>query len=381
MVDVLYTTYGDPNSRSNEAGGYYVGMALEELGLRVQKHELSPFTAGEKIRYGPLKLAYRLIGKDFKVTFAPGVRKRKIQIVERTAHAVGARLVISNTPVGVVGLQGKIRYVMYCDAPYAGFAEMGHYLSKCPASVLRQALDMDQEAAIGADAVYYYSKWSAERAAAAYGLDSKKIKVVAPGANIEFVPREKANLTKSRGKTCRLLFFGRNWERKGGPIAIRIVQLLRDKGLDAELIICGPTKVSSKIVESHSVTLLEPIRKDAASERDRVINLFQSIDYLLLPTRADIFPSAIREACAFGVPSITTTVGGVEDLLANGQEAILMDVQSPPEDYVPRILENFENESERLRLRRASRDAYENRMLWTQSLNTIIADLRSQNLL
>jgi glycosyltransferase involved in cell wall biosynthesis len=381
MIDVLYTTYGDPNSRSNAAGGYYVGMALEELGLRVQKHELSPFTVGEKIRYGPLKLAYRLIGKDFKVTFAPGVRKRKIQIIERTAHEVGARLVISNTPVGVVGLQGKIRYVMYCDAPYAGFAEMGHYLSKCPASVLRQALDMDQEAAIGADAVYYFSKWSADRAVAAYGVDRKKIKVVAPGANIEFVPKEKANLTKSRGKTCRLLFFGQDWERKGGPIAIRIVQLLRDKGLDVELIICGPTKVSRKIVESHSVTLLEPIRKDASSERDRLINLFQSIDYLLLPTRADIFPSAIREACAFGVPSITTTVGGVEDLLANGQEAILMDVQSPPEEYVPRILENFENESERLRLRRASRDAYENRMLWTQSLNTIIADLRSRNLL
>ncbi len=381
MVDMLYVTVGDPNSRNCENNGYYIGEGLVGTGICVEKRQLSPFTLGEKVRYGSLKKGYRLAGKDYKVTIAPGVRKRQVGIVERVARELEARLVFSNAPVGVAGLGGKVPYVMYCDAPYAGLADMGHYLTHWPASSRRNALEMDKEAVLGAESVYYHSTWAADRAARAYGADRDKIEVVPPGANIEFVPREEANLTKPRTEPCRLLFFGRAWERKGGPIAVQIHQLLRASGIDTELLVCGVTDLPADVANDPSVTVVSPIRKDSPADRQRMVELFQSVDYLLLPTRADTSTSAIRESCAFGVPAISTTVGGLRDLVKDGEEAILFDVDASAEEYIPRIIANFTHEAERLRMRRASREAYEKRMLWSQSISAIVADLRARNLL
>jgi glycosyltransferase involved in cell wall biosynthesis len=381
MIDVLYVTVGDPNLRSCENNGYYIGCALAEAGLNVEKRQLAHVSPSEILRYGPLKMAYRLVGKDYKATIASGIRKRQVGILEQTALELEARLVFANAPTSVAGLRGRVPYVMYCDAPYAGLDDMGYYLSDWPGWALRTALEMDKEAVLGAESVYFHSTWAADRAASAYGADRAKIEVVPPGANIEFVPREDANLTKPRTETCRLLFFGRAWERKGGPIAVQIHQLLLASGIESELLICGISQLPADIDDVPKVTIVNPIRKDSPTDRQRMVELFRSVDYLLLPTRADTSTSAIRESCAFGVPAISTTVGGLGDLVKDGEEAILLDVSASPEEYIPRILANYTNEAERLRLRCASREAYEQRMLWSTAINTIVADLRARNLL
>ena len=61
--------------------------------------------------------------------------------------------------------------------------------------------------------------------------------------------------------------------------------------------------------------------------RDRLLEL----DAFVLPTRADNLPVAILEAMAVGLPVVATRVGGVPELVIDGETGYLVDPDDPRE--------------------------------------------------
>jgi glycosyltransferase involved in cell wall biosynthesis len=56
-----------------------------------------------------------------------------------------------------------------------------------------------------------------------------------------------------------------------------------------------------------------------------------SIDVLVQPSRADNLPLAILEAMAAGLPVIGTRVGGIPELVVDGETGLLVDPERPEE--------------------------------------------------
>ena len=67
-------------------------------------------------------------------------------------------------------------------------------------------------------------------------------------------------------------------------------------------------------------------------------------DAFLLTSQQEAFGNVILEAMAAGLPVITTPVGGIPDIITNGQNGILLD-QVTPQTIATAIKHLFQDES------------------------------------
>ena len=89
------------------------------------------------------------------------------------------------------------------------------------------------------------------------------------------------------------------------------------------------------------------------SDRPDVPDLIAILDILVMSSYTESFPNAILEAMAMGVPVIATHVGGIPEIVDEGQTGFLV----PPKDpqaISDRILDLCQNSSQRLRMGRAA---------------------------
>jgi glycosyltransferase involved in cell wall biosynthesis len=141
-----------------------------------------------------------------------------------------------------------------------------------------------------------------------YHIPEEKITVAPLGANIETIPKEE-EWRRRKGKVCKLLFLGVEWERKGGQIALETFYALQKSGMPVHLTIIGcepPDTITDK-----DITVIPFIHKNNLEGSLQLKMILPDTDFLLLPTRAECAGIIFAEACAFGVPSITTDTGGV----------------------------------------------------------------------
>lgn len=123
------------------------------------------------------------------------------------------------------------------------------------------------------------------------------------------------------------LFWMRSFHKVWNPsMAVRVLDRLRVTLPDASLVMAGPDKGSQSEVEKLAATL-------GVADRVRFAGFLDGEGKMLEADRSDIFintnridnmPVAIIEACAMGLPVISTRVGGIPDLLTEGQNGVLV---------------------------------------------------------
>jgi glycosyltransferase involved in cell wall biosynthesis len=88
----------------------------------------------------------------------------------------------------------------------------------------------------------------------------------------------------------------------------------------------GQTQYSEGIRSAPTNALIPHgfLRKTDADEKAKLVQLFREAHVFLLPTRADLTPVVLAEAAAFGLPIVTTRIGGIPEMFPNG-EAILVE--------------------------------------------------------
>lgn len=244
----------------------------------------------------------------------------------------------------------------------ATFRRMRGYYDEVTAlpGEIAASLDRLEAATLGRAArALFPSPWAAESAVADYGVDPARVKVIPFGANLDEIPTRQECLAPRPSPPFRLLFIGRDWVRKGGPIALGALRALRARGRDVRLTVVGASPPAEDGLEV--IPLLD---KKNEADRARLSCLLLSSHLFVLPTRADCFSMVGCEAAAHGLPVLMTRTGGVPGVVAESRNGRLLPPEAGPAEWaatieemlVPGRLEAFVS---------GARDESETRLNWT----------------
>lgn len=166
-----------------------------------------------------------------------------------------------------------------------------------------------------------WSNWVKGSLLRDYGVPEDKIVVVPPGVDVErwSAPPDglRESLLDTRQGLPRILFVGGDFERKGGVVLLDWF-LARGQGrCELHMVTRTPPKLTETVPGLHLHTNLE-------ANDPQLMRLYAESHLFVLPTLADCFGIASIEAMATGLPVITTDVGGVPDIINDGEQGFLI---------------------------------------------------------
>ena len=151
-----------------------------------------------------------------------------------------------------------------------------------------------------------WSRWAKQSFVEDYGCREEDVAVIPPGIDVErFRP---APEPESR-QVPRVLFVGGDFSRKGGDLLLEVFKK-RFRG-KAELALV----TRADVPEGPGVH----VYKDLHANSEKLLELYATSDVFALPTAADCFSIVCQEALAAGLPIVTTRVGGIRDLIDEGE--------------------------------------------------------------
>ncbi|MFP4435960.1 MAG: glycosyltransferase family 4 protein [Chloroflexaceae bacterium] len=189
-----------------------------------------------------------------------------------------------------------------------------------------------------------WSTWTRDSLITDYGVTPERIEVVPPGVDTDhWTPG-----TEHNSGPLRILFVGGDLHRKGGDLLLRAFRELPSGTAELHLVTRTPV---SRAEDIHAYHNLQP-------NSPELIRLFQTSDVFVLPTAAEAFGIAAAEASAAGIATIVTAVGGLTDIVVDGETGFLV----PPgnlETLVSRLRLLADDSALRSRLGRAARQRAE----------------------
>ncbi len=215
----------------------------------------------------------------------------------------------------------------------------------------------------------YSSDWAAQSAVRMHGIDPDKVKVIPFGGNLvcDRTPDDIDRLIKKRSaKRCELLFIGNSWDRKGGALTLDIARNLNEQGMDVHLTMLGAMPPDNVDIPDF-VDALGYIRKSEPAGEQRVNELIARAHFLVLPTIADCTPLVFPEANSFGVPCLSTDVGGIKTMLRDDINGKTFPLGSAAAEWCGYIESVFSDRNRYEKLARDSFREYETRLNWDVS--------------
>ena len=163
-----------------------------------------------------------------------------------------------------------------------------------------------------------WNEWVAASLRDDYGIASDRITPISPGVDQSlFIP---GNEARPEGAPVRLLFVGGNFARKGGDLLIRWAR---------ETESLPPWELHIVTRDAVPQTPHVVVHAGLANNSPDLIRLYQESDVFVLPTLADCYSLVAMEAMSCGLPVVTTRLGGIPEIVADGATGFLLE----PGDY------------------------------------------------
>lgn len=153
------------------------------------------------------------------------------------------------------------------------------------------------------------------------------------------------------------------------------LEKLEELGIPAQLTIVGCQPPGR--FPGNNIRIIPYLNKKQDQDARLLEDLFLEADFFILPTRADASSIVAAEANAFGLPVISTCVGGLPTIIKDGINGYLLPLTARGEDFAKVIATVFRDERKYLELRATSRKEYENRLnwkVWTERVADVIAE-------
>jgi glycosyltransferase involved in cell wall biosynthesis len=217
-----------------------------------------------------------------------------------------------------------------------------------------------------ASLICYSSEWAARSARLDYEASPSKLCVIPFGSNYPSPPQRTQALKHilASDGTCRLFLLGGEWIRKGADIAYATMEALRKQGILATLTVVGCRPSDPAAFTSPGLRIIPFLNMGVEADRQQLDELFSSADFFLMPSRAECAAIAFCDANAFGLPVLTTNVGGISSFIKEGRNGYMLPLTATGEDFAALIRKLFADPAKYQQLRQHSRDEYETRLNW-----------------
>ena len=360
---IAFLTHDDPLD-SHSWSGILIYM-LRSL----ERHcgEVVPLGPAGKSWFLAGKIAARLMrlaGKNIDPSHTVFLAKRWAKIFAR--KLVQADFDVIFAPVGsteIAFLETSLPIVSYADLTAGFFINYAASLREITPWSIAQMKTVEGSALHRADRLVYASQWAANLAMKEYGIREEKISVVPMGANLDQIPSldEILAIRNERAEgSCRLLFIGVDWERKGGSTALDAMRELRARGIDASLTVVGCVPPANAVGQGMEV--IPFLDKAIPEQRRRLDKLLLQSDFMLFPTRREAYGVVCCEANAFGLPLIASDGGGVP--VWNGENGILLRAEASGREYADTIQALMKDPARYMEMARSGREAFDTKLNW-----------------
>ena len=168
----------------------------------------------------------------------------------------------------------------------------------------------------------------------------------------ELAPRDE--LRRAFGLNgAALVFAGRLTAQKNLDVALDALAL--EDGVS--LVVAGKGDELAHLRErALDLGLGKRVRFLGALPRERVLELFSAADAMILPSSWENFPHTVVEALAMGTPVLATDVGGVGEIVRDGENGLLV-ASGDRDAFAGAVRRYFSDEALRERLRSAARES------------------------
>lgn len=237
--------------------------------------------------------------------------------VRRGLGAAPSDVLFFNTQVPAVLGRGVARstpYVVATDITPLQYDELsthyGHTPDR-PGPLKAYKHHVNVQLLRGAAHLLPWSTWTRDSLVRDYGVSPDRITVVAPGVDL-------SRWTPAPGRAegpLRILFVGGDLYRKGGETLLKAFRALPSGAAELHLV------TRTRIPQEKGVHLYHDMQPNSSA----LVALYQKADVFVLPSEAEAFGIAAAEATATGLPAIVTPIGGLTDIVIDGESGFLVE--------------------------------------------------------
>ncbi len=176
----------------------------------------------------------------------------------------------------------------------------------------KQWVTMEKSIYNAAIKVYTWSEHVRQSVINDYGIPAARVVKVGVGSNIDGNVNLGCNVVRYQNRI--IIFVGVAWERKGGPELFEAFKLVSKKFPDTRLRIigCSP-KISYTNVEIIGRVSIEQVRTEMLNA-----------SIFCLPSRSEPFGIAVTEAMHFALPTITSNIEAMPEIVVENETGYLV---------------------------------------------------------
>lgn len=384
LKHLLLTTTEDPfNIKAWSGIPYSLRTALER-----QVGKLSVFLPPPP-RRTPLDVVKRVLfgAKKYPLWISKASLKQNARLLQAEIARIqpDAVLCISSQMAAYLDHPG-VPVFLFSDAPYLAFCETYSQWETPPLRIEKFAAE-EAQAGRRLDGLCFGSDWACAEAERLYNLPSNKTLHVTPlGANwvpelmqsqiFERIDQRIANLTETG---VELLYLGKDWERKGGPLAVEVATQIRAAGHKVRLHVVGcRPELGDAAGPDGFVTVHGPLYQSDPQQSEQLAELFLNSHFLIVPTLAECFGIVFAEAQAFGLPPVSRAVDAVPSIIRDGETGMVFDQNALAIQYSERILALLADTESYRRMARRARLWFEERLTWDRTAESILTAIQQR---
>ncbi len=235
---------------------------------------------------------------------------------------------------------------------------------------VRQALAYEKRLYDHVDVLMTMSDWLGRSFVESFGQDPAKVVTVGAGANVS----GPAEAPERDFSNPRILFVGKEFDRKGGPQLLAAFAELRRERPDAELWIVSEYQPAEA---PEGVTFFGRIMRDTPEGDEQIQRLYREATAFALPSVYEPFGIAVLESMSWHLPGLGSDRCAIPEMIIDGVSGVLVDPEDPRGllDGLRRLIADPARMRE---MGAAARRRFEDRFTWDAVAGRMIETMRSR---